>query len=308
MIQFWLIISWKGWPKDFPPVFGGCIPIWHAKWDVGCTPKSHEVLILPGPGRVKIQHWTVDCWFFSFQRARHPHFWDSGNILGEWTSRAPGFWIAVRVYLAVSRVGLVVARPMWSGAPTSLEQCRKSNGRWWLFLRPAPELTRGRKATKRIWGVRFFPCCVSLRLWTLKQRKLVFSVHVAPRVIEWIPFERPLWSEFEFADQSLLVVSTKGTWLKVERQKREDRTQFFQRAAKNLKKFNPLSDDFTEQTLYFLQQRANLSAGSVWSSQCPSQFRALDPLMKPRIRQHPLDVARDRHSPHGRCRRWHSWC
>ena len=56
------------------------------------------------------------------------------------------------------------------------------------------------------------------------------------------------------------MVQTKAVWLEVDRQKREDRTQFFQRAATNLKKFNPLSDDFTQQTLDFLQQRTKLSA------------------------------------------------
>jgi hypothetical protein len=61
------------------------------------------------------------------------------------------------------------------------------------------------------------------------------------------------------------MVQAKGVWLEVDRQKREERTDFFQRAAKILKKFNPLSDDFTQQTLYFLQQRAKLSAGSVCS-------------------------------------------
>ena len=102
------------------------------------------------------------------------------------------------------------------------------------------------------------------------------------------------------------MVQAKGVWLEVDRQKREGRTAFFQRAAEILKKFNPLSDDFTQQTLYFLETRANLSAGveCLQLAVASQFFRAALDAMKPRIQQHPLDVARDQ----PRWRRWHSWC
>ncbi|CAK8987940.1 unnamed protein product [Durusdinium trenchii] len=40
-----------------------------------------------------------------------------------------------------------------------------------------------------------------------------------------------------------------------ERRLRADRVQFFRKAEKNLKKFNPLSADFATQTLQFLKQQ-----------------------------------------------------
>ena len=194
---------WKGWhPHD--------IPIWYAN-ETLAAPKKHEVLILPWPGGhgfcgAKIQHisqWIAE--FGYFERERHPHFWDilaaSGSILGECqkTSRAPGFWIAVRVYFAVftawdlSCCGASHVKH-WRGH-------RWSNAEWRsrVFLCPAPEPARGREATKTICGIWFFVFCFTQTL-NFKTKKMEVFCPYRSKGYRMDPFRATTLEGIEFVD------------------------------------------------------------------------------------------------------------
>lgn len=97
---------------------------------------------------------------------------------------------SIRVYFAVNSMGLVLLWrvPCEALARTSLEQCRMEMVGISLPGTGACPRKRGHKNNMRNM---FF--CAFFHSDFKKTKKI--SVHIAPRVIEWIPFERPLWRE-----------------------------------------------------------------------------------------------------------------